>query len=481
VVVAADDDAALRVGSALAEALGAELHAVPAPDVTALAHELPDPLVCLSAGSRRRRPVLGPMAAAALADIGAPLLLVAHELPPASRNLLVYADGSAASSVATAVATAWAGLLGLDLWILGVVSPGRGAELGAADVELLASGHLALLARRVAAAGGTAQWDVLHGSSPESAIADHARRQGAALVVLGVDGTDGRLATMVSRLVEDSPAPVLVVPESVAAPMAPAIPLRRPPAAVLVSLPPSEPKHRPRRRPVGRMVALAGGVVLALASAHVTVPYYSVRPGVAREGRLRIEGATAYPPAGRILFTTASVRRATVAGMLRGWLDGDIDVVHTSRAPMGQGDQAEQLNRGLMAVSKTTAMDVALHRLGYPVRVWADIDSGEVGGPSAGLAFTLALLDRLTPGELTGGHTVAVTGTIASDGSVGPVGALGQKVAAARRAGAEVMIVPRSVWGAGVLRNRGPMQVVPVDDLAEALAVLAGLGGDPLS
>src|SRR3546814_20494537 len=48
------------------------------------------------------------------------------------------------------------------------------------------------------------------------------------------------------------------------------------------------------------------------------------------------------------------------------------------------------------------------------------IDSGEVGGPSAGLAFTLALLDVLTEGELTGGHRVAATGTIALDGTAGP-------------------------------------------------------------
>src|ERR671911_18858 len=51
-----------------------------------------------------------------------------------------------------------------------------------------------------------------------------------------------------------------------------------------------------------------------------------------------------------------------------------------------------------------------------------EIDTGDVGGPSAGLAFTLAIIDDLTPGDLTGGAKVAVTGTIAGDGSVGPVG-----------------------------------------------------------
>src|SRR5918995_264093 len=59
------------------------------------------------------------------------------------------------------------------------------------------------------------------------------------------------------------------------------------------------------------------------------------------------------------------------------------------------------------------------------------IDTGDVGGPSAGLAFTLAIIDDLTPGDLTGGAKVAVTGTIAGDGSVGPVGGTGQKAAGA--------------------------------------------------
>ena len=88
----------------------------------------------------------------------------------------------------------------------------------------------------------------------------------------------------------------------------------------------------------------------------------------------------------------------------------------------------------------------------FPVDV--SIDSGDVGGPSAGLAFTLAVLDVLTPGELTGGHRVAVTGTMSLDGSVGPVGGGAQKAIAVRDAGYEVFLVPsdeleevRRRWG----------------------------------
>jgi len=70
------------------------------------------------------------------------------------------------------------------------------------------------------------------------------------------------------------------------------------------------------------------------------------------------------------------------------------------------------------------------------------IDVGRVRGPSAGLAFSLAVLDVATPGELTGGNRIATTGTIDRFGNVGPVGGVAQKVAAARREGIRVFLVP---------------------------------------
>lgn len=107
-----------------------------------------------------------------------------------------------------------------------------------------------------------------------------------------------------------------------------------------------------------------------------------------------------------------------------------------------------------------------------------NIESGSFSGPSAGLAFTLAIIDALTPGELTGGGTVAVTGTIAVDGSVGSVGGVTQKAAAADRAGADLFIVPaRSVPDA--VAGAGDTTVVGVSSLAEALAALEAYGGDP--
>jgi PDZ domain-containing protein len=71
------------------------------------------------------------------------------------------------------------------------------------------------------------------------------------------------------------------------------------------------------------------------------------------------------------------------------------------------------------------------------------ISSGDIGGPSAGLMWALGLYDLLTPGDLTGGETVAGTGVIGLDGKVGPIGGVLQKVFAAEHAGAKVFLVPR--------------------------------------
>ncbi len=65
-----------------------------------------------------------------------------------------------------------------------------------------------------------------------------------------------------------------------------------------------------------------------------------------------------------------------------------------------------------------------------------------IGGPSAGLMFSLAIYDKLTPGPLTGGRFVAGTGTITPTGQVGPIGGVQQKIAGAYAAGARVFLVP---------------------------------------
>lgn len=106
-----------------------------------------------------------------------------------------------------------------------------------------------------------------------------------------------------------------------------------------------------------------------------------------------------------------------------------------------------------------------------------EIDSGSIGGPSAGLAFTLTILDLLTEGELTGGARVAVTGTITGDGTVGNVGGVAQKAAAAEAEGAVMFIVPADTVEAAASTTTS-LEIVGVTSLAEALEALASLGGD---
>jgi len=111
----------------------------------------------------------------------------------------------------------------------------------------------------------------------------------------------------------------------------------------------------------------------------------------------------------------------------------------------------------------------------FPVDV--EIDTGKVGGPSAGLAFTLTIIDELTPGDLTGGKPVAVTGTIEQDGSVGPIGGVAQKVVAAKDAGARLFLVPNDELKEAREHANG-MKVVGIDTLDDALSALERNGGD---
>ncbi|HEV8114869.1 MAG TPA: S16 family serine protease, partial [Acidimicrobiales bacterium] len=106
------------------------------------------------------------------------------------------------------------------------------------------------------------------------------------------------------------------------------------------------------------------------------------------------------------------------------------------------------------------------------------IDSGRVGGPSAGLEFALSIIDQLTPGELTGGAKVAVTGTIELDGTVGPVGGIPQKTVTVQRAGARLFLVPKEQVGEAQAKAGDSVEVVGVGTLDEAIQALAARGGD---
>ena len=104
-----------------------------------------------------------------------------------------------------------------------------------------------------------------------------------------------------------------------------------------------------------------------------------------------------------------------------------------------------------------------------------DITLDEVGGPSAGLMFALGVVDVLTPEDLVAGRVVAGTGEIGPDGTVGPIGGIGQKLRGASQAGAEVFLVPAENCEEAVADPPDGLRLARVEALPDALAALEAL------
>jgi PDZ domain-containing protein len=105
------------------------------------------------------------------------------------------------------------------------------------------------------------------------------------------------------------------------------------------------------------------------------------------------------------------------------------------------------------------------------------LNPADIGGPSAGLMFTLGIIDQLTPADLTGGHTIAGTGTIDGFGRVGPIGGIQQKIAAASGHGphpvhASVFLVPATECADAKAAAPASMTLVKVDTLRTAVDAL---------
>lgn len=109
----------------------------------------------------------------------------------------------------------------------------------------------------------------------------------------------------------------------------------------------------------------------------------------------------------------------------------------------------------------------------YPFTV--DIRLHDVGGPSAGLMFALGIVDKLTPGSLTGGRFVAGTGEITPAGEVKPIGGIAQKMVGARSAGATVFLTPAQNCAAAEKTAPGGLRLVKVTTLRGALQALRAL------
>ncbi|HEV2088392.1 MAG TPA: PDZ domain-containing protein [Cryptosporangiaceae bacterium] len=112
-----------------------------------------------------------------------------------------------------------------------------------------------------------------------------------------------------------------------------------------------------------------------------------------------------------------------------------------------------------------------------------DIDLDRIGGPSAGLMFALAIIDKVEPADLTGGVFIAGSGEIDDDGVVGPIGGIPQKMVAAREAGATVFLTPADNCAEAVGVVPEGLRLARVATLDDALAALSALrtGGTPVS
>ncbi|MDQ1699129.1 MAG: Lon-like protease [Frankiaceae bacterium] len=147
-----------------------------------------------------------------------------------------------------------------------------------------------------------------------------------------------------------------------------------------------------------------------------------------------------------------------------------------------------------LVVHTTVTQDPSTHRplLGVEldqnatfakVEVKIGIDPNDVGGPSAGLMFTLGIIDKMTPGGLTGGKTIAGTGTIDGFGQVGPIGGIQQKIAAvsgygpsnAPRVHASYFLAPASECADAVAAAPSSLVVIRVDTLSTAVAALKSI------
>ncbi|HEY8080873.1 MAG TPA: S16 family serine protease [Acidimicrobiales bacterium] len=111
----------------------------------------------------------------------------------------------------------------------------------------------------------------------------------------------------------------------------------------------------------------------------------------------------------------------------------------------------------------------------FPVSV--TINTANIGGPSAGLAMTLGVIDALSNGSLTGHVRIAATGTIDPSGNVGDVGGVAEKTIAVETAGATVFLVPPQELGVAQAAASGGLKVIAVATLDQALAAIKRAGG----
>jgi Lon-like protease len=133
--------------------------------------------------------------------------------------------------------------------------------------------------------------------------------------------------------------------------------------------------------------------------------------------------------------------------------------------------RSDNAKQGFLGVELITKAD----RFNFPFKI--TIDSRGIGGPSAGLAFALGMLEELTGANITNGGRIAATGTIAPDGTVGDVGGVAQKTVSVADAGATLFLVPPGEYRDAVTHAGPHLKVVAVSTFEQALQAIARNGG----
>ncbi|MFI8517261.1 S16 family serine protease [Streptomyces sp. NPDC085481] len=248
--------------------------------------------------------------------------------------------------------------------------------------------------------------------------------------------------------------------------------------------------------PRSRALALCALPVVALLAVAglAPLPYSIAQPGTTADvlgkdkGRevITVSGVPVRDTDGQLRMTTIlatgpseSIELAEVADA---WFRTDRAVLpRESVYPSGKSDEEiEKRNLGQMKESQDAA---TLAALGYlkldPKKVKVDLHLADVGGPSAGLLFSLGIVDKIDGdgdgGDLTGGRTVAGTGTIEPDGTVGAVGGVSLKTQAAARDGATVFLVPKDECSQARSELPKGLRLIPVTALSDAVSSLRAL------
>jgi len=160
---------------------------------------------------------------------------------------------------------------------------------------------------------------------------------------------------------------------------------------------------------------------------------------------------------------TYSIGETISIGLLRD-VDGEKEQMYVETTLIEHVEYEGEPMVGFLATTLNERFD-------FPFEI--DIKTGNVGGPSAGLMMALNVYNNLIPEDITNSMVVAGTGTIEIDGSVGPVGGIKQKIIAAKRAGAELILVPDANFEEAKPFETDKTVIVAVDTFDQALSVIS--------